>query len=357
MKRITGKCTAAKHGPKRDKNSNCKMSCSWKNCRSGRDVKNVGEQLTATIREVDKTRCRSLRSSCQTVRFCCVEHKNHCIKKASANPRGKRECMDEAQCRSLWTCLLEKVQCPWAAILFLTQLCLGERAEAATSVRVSWVHNLQQEHGNPCYIEIPDGVNEKTKARTVPMLQCFANLLRGWMYASPLVTPDGGQWPFPEQPLQDPQCCLFPGLQVNGNKLTRTWTRPISTRAYLKKIREAADILHRERADMQSRGLPSVWDETDLAKLGTHSMKRTCVSLLKDKCRSSAVVGAICGTTPATLDREYDAPTQRRQRMALQDALGPVLDVSAASVFCTGCRTERQSPKWIYCPACGTKFA
>ena len=251
----------------------------------------------------------------------------------------------------------EKVQCPWAAILFLTQLCLGERAEAATSVRVSWVHNLQQEHGNPCYIEIPDGVNEKTKARTVPMLQCFANLLRGWMYASPLVTPDGGQWPFPEQPLQDPQCCLFPGLQVNGNKLTRTWTRPISTRAYLKKIREAADILHRERADMQSRGLPSVWDETDLAKLGTHSMKRTCVSLLKDKCRSSAVVGAICGTTPATLDREYDAPTQRRQRMALQDALGPVLDVSAASVFCTGCRTERQSPKWIYCPACGTKFA
>ena len=352
----TRKCGSGKRGPKRANNSSRKMSCTWKSCRSGRDVKNVAAGLTAKLSEVDISKCRSLRSSCQQVRFCCAEHKNHCLKKAPANPRGKRECMDEAQCRSLWTCLLQQVQCPWAAILFLMQLCLGERAEAATSVRVSWVQNLQEEHGNPCYIQIPDDVNGKTKARRVPLLQSFANLLRGWMYASPLVTPDGKQWPFPEQPLQDPQCCLFPGLQVRGNKMTRTWTQPITTRAYLKKLREAADILHKERADMLSRGLPSVWEETDLARLGTHSTKRTCVSLLKDQCRSSAVVGAICGTTPATLDREYDAPTQKRQRLALRHALGPVFDGDVVNVFCTNCRTERQSTQWIYCPACGTKF-
>eukprot|EP00974_Lingulodinium_polyedra_P086969 8430933-Lingulodinium_polyedra.AAC.1 len=43
-------------------------------------------------------------------------------------------------------------------------------------------------------------------------------------------------------------------------------------------------------------------------------MKRSAVVLMKENSASTALVGAIAGTTAKTLDRVYDAPTCRRQR-------------------------------------------
>ena len=351
------KCPAPRRGPARCKTSDRKMTCCCKSCRSGRDVKNVPPKLRAHPNEVDKTKCRPLRPTIQQVHFCCENHKKQCLKKTASNPRGQRECLDQEQCRSLWACLVNKVQCPWAAVLMMVQLCLGERAGAACCVLVSWLQNILENNGNPSFINIPEDVNGKTKSRSVPILAEFASMLRQWMLTSPLKAPNGSQWPFAEQPL-GPDCCLFPGHKISkGRELHRTWTQPITTRAFLYKIGEAAAILQRERANRHEEGLPSIWDDVDLSKLGTHSIKRTCVSLLKDQCRSGAVVSAICGTTAATLDRVYDTPTARRQRAALKVAVGPVLgSVEPAAAFCNKCQKQRGCQSWFFCPYCGKEY-
>ena len=135
-----------------------------------------------------------------------------------------------------------------------------------------------------------------------------------------------------------PDCCLFPGHKISkGRELHRTWTQPITTRAFLYKIGEAAAILQRERANRHEEGFPSIWDDVDLSKLGTHNIKRTCVSLLKDQCRSGAVVSAICGTTAATLDRVYVGREQpSRLRWVLCWGLLNLRLHSAASVRSSG---------------------
>ena len=48
-------------------------------------------------------------------------------------------------------------------------------------------------------------------------------------------------------------------------------------------------------------------------KLGTHSFKYTGVSLMKDVSSSTALVGAVAGTSAKTLDRIYDSATIPRQ--------------------------------------------
>ena len=142
------------------------------------------------------------------------------------------------------------------------------------------------EQREPELHNIPEDVNGKTKSRSAPILAEFTSMLRQWMLTSPLKAPNGSRWPFAEQ-LLGPDCCLFPGHKISkGRELHRTWTQPITTRAFLYKIGEAAAILQRERANRHEEGFPSIWDDVDLSKLGTHNIKRTCVSLLKDQCRS-----------------------------------------------------------------------
>ena len=61
-----------------------------------------------------------------------------------------------------------------------------------------------------------------------------------------------------------------------------------------------------------ARRMPSTGPPID--RLGTHTFKRSAMTLMKDTCTSTALVGAIAGTTAKTLDRIYDAPTWRRQQ-------------------------------------------
>ena len=61
-----------------------------------------------------------------------------------------------------------------------------------------------------------------------------------------------------------------------------------------------------------------------LDRLGTHSLKRSSVVLMKDQCTSTALVGAIAGTTAKTLDRIYDAPTWQRQQAPAVKVVTPV---------------------------------
>ena len=72
----------------------------------------------------------------------------------------------------------------------------------------------------------------------------------------------------------------------------------------------AADKLRRERAQMGPEH-PSVGFRLD--RLGTHSFKYTGVCIMKDVCSSTALVGAVAGTTARALDHIYDAATMARQ--------------------------------------------
>jgi hypothetical protein len=87
-----------------------------------------------------------------------------------------------------------------------------------------------------------------------------------------------------------------------------------------------------ERSECRYRGDRNhPFEEYDLTKLGTHSFKRSAVSLLKDFCASTAVVAAISGTQVNTLDTHYDEATIHRQLRAVQASLGPVFKAVAAS--------------------------
>ena len=301
-----------------------------KGCRTGQNVKHVAKDLIASRLEVDLSCCRQLKSNCTSVRFCCKQHMRQCKKSKSAKPRGKRMCRTAEQVASLWQTLLRQVATPWAAILMILQLCLGERADAARQIRFGWFDGLlDAPEGEPVSINIPPGVNGKTQPRAVRLLPMMVRMLRKWLTSCPLHAADGSddrQWPLQGQPVQNSDTCLFPGLQLRkGREFHRTWTTPISERAYYDKIRQAANVLQQERASYEANDKPHVWEGAALSKLGTHSMKRTAVVLLKDGGGSSAVVAAICGTTAKTLDRVYDEPTLERQERALSNAYENIL--------------------------------
>ena len=105
-----------------------------------------------------------------------------------------------------------------------------------------------------------------------------------------------------------------------------------------------------------------------LDRLGTHSLKRSSVVLMKDQCTSTALVGAIAGTTAKTLDRVYDAPTWRRQQGLAVKVFTPVatalLPAAPAAAeegplpakFCAQCGRARGEEQWACCPWCGHKF-
>eukprot|EP00971_Amphidinium_carterae_P181411 3598875-Amphidinium_carterae.1 len=61
-----------------------------------------------------------------------------------------------------------------------------------------------------------------------------------------------------------------------------------------------------------------VFEQLDLNRLGTHSFKRSAVTMLKDAQHSTAVIAGISGTAAGTLDSTYDAPTTRRKQKAMQ---------------------------------------
>ena len=140
----------------------------------------------------------------------------------------------------------------------------------------------------------------------------------------------GGRWPFPGQRLDEPNAYLFPGLhRGGGGDPSRDWGRPVTVRGYRKRLRAAAGALRRARArQIRLRSKSSVsehpFKDAPLDRLGTHSFKRSSVVLMKDTSTSTALVGAIAGTTVKTLERIYDAPTWRRQQGLAARAFTPV---------------------------------
>ena len=259
-----------------------------------------------------ESQCRPLHGACQTVRFCGPTHRRLAMSR-DARQRGPREALELGQYTlMIETCL--KVGAPWLVPLTLLQLVCGERAECICHARFSWLNHLNPKDSNPATIRIPQ-VNRKTKPREIPMAPDVAGLLHTWITEG-LRGEAGSRWPFAGQKTRDLDTCLFPGLRTGGNKYRRTWGRQVSIRGYRKRLRDVADVLEQDRSQKHQQGERHTFDDFPLDRLGTHSFKRSAVVLMKDTCTSTALVGAIAGTTAKTLDRVYDMPTLRRQHGA-----------------------------------------
>ena len=303
------------------------MRCGYKSCRSLSDVKNAPPSLVLSVSDVERILCRNIRGHCQNFRFCCKRHRDVCYADSASHepPRGPREGLSAEQYTLLFNILLN-AGAPWAAVLTLLQTNLGERASCMCVARRSWLHNLDPACADPAMIRIPCAVNGKTVSRDVPMDTGLAKLLARWTGAAPLKSSTGAMWPFPHCP-RDTDWLLFPGLDLKDpKKLRRDFGKAVSRRGYLKTITHlAVPLLAQQRQQCRDRGGAHAFDMYPLNKLGTHSLKKTSVMLLRDVCRSTSVVGSICGTSAATLERVYDQPTFKRKQAAVQRAFGTMV--------------------------------
>ncbi len=142
--------------------------------------------------------------------------------------------------------------------------------------------------------------------------------------------------------------------------------------AYLDKLHQVSAMLQQERQQHRSRGEAHVFDGFPLGHLGTHSFKRSSVTMMKDQCASTALVGAIAGTTAKTLERVYDSPTMgRKQRLVTKD-FAPLAtriyattqasssaridastsQASSSAACCRECGKIRAAASWKCCPWC-----
>lgn len=358
-----------KRGPQRAKKSPLRLHCAFKGCRSRRDCKNISTSLQVRRAEINQSFCRPIRSHSVWVRFCCVSHLRKGTDGKTQKNRGPREVLDENQVVYLFKTLVRN-NAPWAAIIMLFQVLLAERCDAIRQMKVNWLLNFEPGEGAPAAVEIPK-VNGKTVARAVAVSRDFANLVYTWIYSKPLKSPEA-QWPFSGQPLERHSTCLFPGLSGCGRGSKRTWNKAVTQRGYLEQIRKAATFLQKERAAHRRAGLQHPFDESSLKHLGTHSFKRTGVTLLKDQCRSTNVVSSISGTSRATLEKIYDTPTRKRQREASSAAFDGIvrnvhedkkrkrkkksLPEDLEFNFCPRCGKAKAKQDWIHCPFCGKTY-
>ena len=382
-----------------------KIRCAYKKCRSQRCVKNVGREARAARTDVNADFCWYLHPAAEVVRFCGRVHRKLCSARTPV-ARGQREALDLQQYSALFYTLV-RLGAPWAAALTLLQLVCGERADCARQARAGWLQHIDPGDDHPATVRIPKA-NGKTKAREIPIAPPVAALLHRWT-AQGLRQPGGvqQQWPFLNDPRpQSPLRFLFPGKWPGAADKGRDWGRPVTVRGYRSKLAEAAVVLQRERATNKRRGASHPFDGFPLDRLGTHSFKRSAVSLMKDTCTSTALCGAIAGTTAKTLDRVYDMPTLKRQQALVARAFGPVAsslqreeeeaalppraakrakkkpgspasaplplppprqsgaregqggareeqDGAPLARFCAACGKRREEPSWACCPWCG----
>ena len=305
--------------------------------------------------------CRPIRKHCASIAFCCQSHLQRCRSSSdflAVDARGGREPLDVVQMADFVSELV-KGGPVWPAVLLLTQLFLGERADAARLACIGWFHNIEPSAvGAPC-VKVPK-VNGKTTARELPLPCEFATKLHPWMHMEPLKNPNH-QWPFLGQDVQSSGALLFPGQARNRS---RQWARAITERSYLKMLKDVAARIGQERTVARLAGTKHTFDGVSLDRIGTHSINKSFVSALKNAKYSTAVISALTGTTPRTLDSTYDIPTTQRQRSAVQDVIVPVLPGFAAGAtaalparYCPSCGTQRQVASWAFCPQCGQRFA
>ena len=219
-----------------------KVRCGYLHCKRNVDCRNAGEGLKLRVDDVNSTMVRPIKSNCTYMKFCCSNHLEKSRKVAEVVPRGPREVLTMLQCGFLFRelVLLGK---PWCAALFLLQVVLGKRTECAMMIRWSWFLNLHRSRAGALpKLAIP-AVNGKTRARTVPLPKDLVAQLRAWL-EHPLTSADGRhQWPWPQQPCQG-EHCLFPGRTKSGH---RTWSTPITTRAYRASLTDCMQSLALKR--------------------------------------------------------------------------------------------------------------
>ena len=304
--------------------------------------------------------CRAVRRHTKTVKFCCQKHVN-ASKKIAKITRGGREALNSEQLCLFFKTLVWQCHAPWAVALLLLQLCLGDRCDCARQASTDWFSSLGKDDGLP-EAKIP-AVNGKTVARTIPLNPVFFQLLWSWISKKPLQS-DKAQWPYEGQDLlgaisRKENRFLFCGRSGKGRNHP-VWDKPISERAFLKQIQRAAEFLRRSRAKKECHAFADM----DLSKIGTHSWKKSAVTLFKDNQISTSIVSVLTGTSCRTLDSVYDVPTAKRQRQTVDEIFTPVMQqVNNASKnmeqvavkFCHNCSAKVDS-SWAFCPYCAMKL-
>ena len=319
--------TDPKRGPERCHSRKVNIFCAYNKCRNKHvDCKNKPYRLKR--KEVNEAKCRSLRPQAATVVFCSQLHLD-CCAKSKMQKRGGREALNAEQASLFFHTIIHRANAPWAGVLLLVQLLLGDRADCARQASIDWFSNIHPDADGLPEVKIPGGINGKTQPRLVPLPPCFSQLLWKWIAIHPLQT-DTHQWPLVGQQLHATYCrkekqLLFCGRTGKG-KNEVIWDKPISERAYLKQITSACEFILQERKEYHRSERSHVFDEVDLSRIGTHSWKKTAVTLLKNDNVSSAVVSVLTGTSIKTLNEIYDVPTSKRQREAVKKAFTPVVD-------------------------------
>lgn len=380
-----------KRGPVRSKGIKGKVCivCGYKSCRrKDIDCKNRPHQLER--KKVNESMCRPLRPQAALVKFCSSEHMKKCQKKDTQR-RGGREALSSEQIASFFKTIIYKAHAPWAGVLLLVQLLLGDRADCARQARIDWFCHLHPDAKGLPEAIIPTGINGKTQPRHVPLPTNFARLLWAWIAQHPLES-EKKQWPLEGQDLHGAyfgggQMFLFCGRSGQGHN-NIVWDKPISERAYLKQISNACEIISRERMECNRAHRTHVFDEVDLSRVGTHSWKKSAVTLLKDQRISTAVISVLTGTSIKTLNEVYDVPTLKRRRQAVNTVFSPVaeqidLRTSNATACARSSETSRHAGQsepsccqpdrciqcdtssmqgnrargWRYCPHCGLPLA
>ena len=134
-------------------------------------------------------------------------------------------------------------------------------------------------------------------------------------------------------------------------------------------VEQAAKILRAQRAVAQASNVAHAFHDFDLSRLGTHSFKKTSVTLFSEHQVSWAIISAISGTSIPMLQRSYDVATPVRQHKAMKDVFGqawqPVLLTQRAHLeekdsqpakYCGKCGLSRRHPDDIFCTACGSEL-
>ena len=148
---------------------------------------------------------------------------------------------------------------PWAAVLFLLGLVLGERVDAARQCRLSWFRGLDQADGALPTISIPR-CNGKTRARQ-DMPACWLREAPAWLDSGCVprkvtVASSGRTWTSPRQqpPASVYLALLFPGRQLGGTN-KRNVTAAISPKAFWNCFKAAQKILGQPRKEQHAQAL------------------------------------------------------------------------------------------------------
>ena len=229
-------------GPSRARGSKIKIKCAFQKCRSGQDCKNKPFQLTRV--EVNQKARRTVRNHSKYYKFCCQNHLRASKKVAKAT-RGGREALGIDQVCLFFETLVWECHAPWAGVLMLLQLSLGDRCDCARQATTEWFSHLSKDAKGLPEVRIPHDVNGKTRPRIVPLHPAFAEKIWGWLCKEPFKS-GKTQWPVEGQALGDAihekkSRYLFCGKSGKGLN-TPILDKPITERAFLKQIERATQV-------------------------------------------------------------------------------------------------------------------